>query len=188
MSDRVLSPEVRRIPFADLTEALAQQVLALQGAVWPNDEEADSAVACADYLRGDRACPRRELFLIQAAGQVVAHAELFGRVIQAETQSFEVACLSSVCVLPSLQGQGLGKAVAQVALAKIDAGEFAVALFQTPVPGFYERLGARRIENVWVNSQSAQPTTYPWYDEFVMIYPAAYPWPAGTIDLNGPAF
>ncbi len=90
--------------------------------------------------------------------------------------------------MPSLQGQGLGKAVVQAALAPIDDGEFAVALFQTPVPGFYERLGARRVENVWVNSQSEQPTIYPWYDEFVMIYPVTYPWPAGTIDLNGPAF
>ncbi len=86
MSNRVSIPDVQRIPFAALTEALAQQVLTLQGAVWPNDEEEDSAAACAEYLRGDSACPRRELFLIQAAGQVVAHAELFGRVIQAETR------------------------------------------------------------------------------------------------------
>ena len=188
MNSRVSIPEVQRIPFAALSEALAQQVLTLQGAVWPNDEEEESAAACAEYLLGDSARPRRELFLIQVAGQVVAHAELFGRVIQAETHSFEVACLGSVCVLPTLKGQGLGKAVAQAALAPIDAGEFAVALFQTPVPGFYERLGARRVENVWVNTHSALPTIYPWYDEFVMIYPAAYPWPARTIDLNGPTF
>lgn len=53
----MLIPDVQRIPFAALTEALAQQVLTLQSAVWPNDEEEDSAAACAEYLRATAHAP-----------------------------------------------------------------------------------------------------------------------------------
>ena len=75
------------------------------------------------------------------------------------------------------------------AMQRVDQGEFPVSLFQTPKPGFYEKLGARKVNNRFVNSKNEQdPEADPWPAEHVMIYPTPYPWPEGVIDLNGPGY
>jgi hypothetical protein len=71
----------------------------------------------------------------------------------------------------------------------VDRGKFPVSLWMTTVPKFYEILGARLLDNTWVNSHSSDdPKADPWPDELKMIYPAGYAWPDGQIDLNGPVY
>jgi len=67
----------------------------------------------------------------------------------------------------------------------VDSGEFSCSLFQTCVPSFYERLGARVITNRIVNSLGADPEARPFWDPTIMVYPKTYDWPEGTIDLLG---
>ena len=72
------------------------------------------------------------------------------------------------------------------ALKLIDLNVYFVALFQTAIPSFYQKLGARIIENKFINSKNKkEPESNPWWDRYIMIYPASYAWPTGIIDLNG---
>jgi GNAT superfamily N-acetyltransferase len=97
--------------------------------------------------------------------------------------------LSGVCVWPSYQGRGLGAEIVRRAFGRIDAGEFAVSLFQTTIPAFYEKLGATSVTNSFANSRHKEHgSTNPWRYDSVMIYPKSYPWPEGPIDLNGPGY
>ena len=97
--------------------------------------------------------------------------------------------LSGVCVATTHRGRGLGEAVSRKALDRVDRGDFSLSLFQTPVPAFYARMGARKVDNRFVNSTHApDPEAYPWIAEHVMIYPKHYPWPDGVIDINGPSY
>ena len=57
------------------------------------------------------------------------------------------------------------------------------------MPEFYARLGARIVDNRFVNSTHVEdPEAYPWLADDVMIYPKHHPWPAGVIDINGPSY
>ncbi len=118
----------------------------------------------------------------------VAHAGYFGREIFTPTGAIYVGALWGVCVWGSHRGKGLGRQIVQPFLDQIERGTFPVGLWQTEVPDFYNKLGARIIANPFINSQDLENPQDPWPDEVKMIYPATYPWPEGPIDLNGPAY
>lgn len=127
--------------------------------------------------------------IIWENGRPIAHAGYFRREIFTEAGAIPVGALWGVCVAESHRGQGLGAQVVRAYLNLMDQGEFPVGLWMTTRPGFYEKLGARMVQNPWVNHRDTEtPNADPWPDEVKMIYPADYPWPAGVIDLNGPAF
>ena len=83
----------------------------------------------------------------------------------------------------------MGRNVAGWAFEKAGQPGLEVVLFQTGVPGFYEKLGARCVSNRFVNSTNSEdPEVNPWWDEHIMIYPSTCDWPEGTIDLLGPGY
>ena len=83
----------------------------------------------------------------------------------------------------------MGRNVAGWAFEKAGQPGLEVVLFQTGVPEFYEKLGARCVSNRFVNStNSAAPEANQWWNEHVMIYPNSFDWPDGTIDLLGPGY
>ena len=100
--------------------------------------------------------------------------------------SLEVMGLGAVCVREDFRGNNYGKDVVIKSFNRIVRGEFDVALFQTEIPGFYKRYGAKTIENNFYNSQnSIESVTNPWQYPHIMIYPCSFNWPEGEIDLNG---
>lgn len=143
-------------------------------------------------MRADWAAEARELFGIWDGTVPLALAMLFPRTVQTDAGPLTVAALAGVCSAPERRGQGLGAAVVRAAFAQVDAGRFGVALFQTPVAAFYARLGARPVHNGFVNPRHRPgdrgSPDHPWWDDSVMIYPAAFPWPDGRIDLGGPGY
>ncbi|NUM45919.1 MAG: GNAT family N-acetyltransferase [Anaerolineales bacterium] len=127
--------------------------------------------------------------VIWEKGNPIAHAGYFRREIFTQAGTIPVGALWGVCVRESHRGQGLGVQVVRAYLDLLDQGTFPVGLWQTEVPAFYRKLGARVVHNLYINSQNPEnPQADPWEMEVKMIYPAAYPWPEGLIDLNGPAY
>lgn len=140
------------------------------------------------------------------AARHMAQAMSFARTIavldpktRAPLQRLTILALREVCSHPEARGRGFGKAVVRSAFARVDEGAFPFSLFQTSRKnqGFYEKLGARRIEARIVNSRAPEdpddrmggdPEANPFWDEIAMVYPAATPWPEGTIDLLGPGY
>ncbi len=121
-------------------------------------------------------------------GRVVANAcTLVRRVMPAGGVGLEVMGLFDVSSDPAERGRGLGELVTRHALTRMGVDAPGVCLFQTGAArSFYERLGARVIDNRFTNSLDADaPDASPFTDEVVMLYPGDTPWPDGPIDLRG---
>ena len=183
--------------YAELSSAQVRAVVTLLDSIWPSEGRTLDALTDTFFEaeqkrqqehRSDQgAAPLR--FVIWENKQAIAHATTFTRTIFAAEGPLGVMALAGVCVASTHRGKGLGAAISRKAFERVDQGIYPVSLFQTPVPGFYEKLGARRVNNTFVNSRNKQnPTASPWQDVFVMIYPKHYPWPEGVIDLNGSGY
>lgn len=131
----------------------------------------------------------RRIVVLDGA-RAVAHARTFVRVVHVADQSLPVLALATVCTHPDVRGQGLGAEVTRSALQLVGQPSWPeVSLFQTPVAAFYEKLHCQVIDNRFVNRQNlSDPESSPWQDPGVMVYPATYNWPNGTVDLNGEGY
>jgi predicted N-acetyltransferase YhbS len=135
----------------------------------------------------------REAFVVWEGDVALANATVFERMVETVRGPLEVMALAAVCCAPVRRGEGLGALVVSEAFKEVDAGKYPVSLFQTGVPKFYEKLGARLVDNAFVNSLHDPADRHgsadaPWWEPHIMIYPATYDWPTGTVDLLGPGF
>jgi len=128
------------------------------------------------------------LFLIREEGRIVSACNMFPRRIQTARGVLDVLALAGVKTHPDFRLRGHGAAVVRAAFQHVDNGAFCASLFQTGVPGFYEKLGCRCVGNVFTNRLAENPAATPWWDKHCMVYPAAYTWPEGPVDLIGPAW
>ncbi len=140
------------------------------------------------YVGPEAMYPRS--FVVRENGRPVAHAAALPRVIATSEGELTVLGLVHVCTDPDARGHKLGQAVVRAAFDLVDHGPYPHALFQTSnqVRGFYEKLGAGVVTNQIVNSTADDANANPFWDDVVLRYPAAKHWPAGEIDLRGPAW
>lgn len=125
-----------------------------------------------------------------AAGRWLGNAAVLTRTIQTARGPLRVLGLMDVATLPETRGQGLGVMLVRAAWAAVDDGQVAACLLKTSeARSFYEKLGARVIDNPLVNATAeAGVDREPFGVSDAMIYPAGADWPEGEIDLRGPAF
>lgn len=161
----------------------AQALLGLLHRVWPGKEP--DAAAAERYATRLRDNETRQHAVFWEEGAPIAHALTFRRRIFTEAGPLEVLALAGVCVEPGRRREGFGEAIVRQALCRLEGGDYSVALFQTGVPEFYQRLGARLVPNRFINRQAEDAEANPWWEPHVMIYPADATWPEGVIDLNG---
>lgn len=157
----------------------------LRNTVWPPSEpitmEEFGARAKTRYVEDDA-----ELYMVRRDEEILAFGRLFAREIITPSGPLTVGALASVLTRPDLQGNGFGRLIVQGAFDRVHDGTFPVILFQTGVPGFYQKLGSREVFNRFFDSKSATPAANPWQSgPHIMIYPAAFAWPDGDIDLGG---
>lgn len=133
--------------------------------------------------------PGKTSYLLQKNEDLVGYAETFLREIHTEKGPLLVNGLGAVCVSKKYRGQGLGAKIVQYIFEKIALSKVPICLFQTAVPGFYERLNCKQIKNTFFNSSNRKnPEDDPFWDPFRMVFPVDYDWPEGKIDLNGKGF
>lgn len=179
------------VAYRQLSAAQVERLIRLQDTVWPKPEKIARPMAerIESYYR--EAENGLEVFLLEDSDTLLAHAEIFPRTIATPAGNLEVMALASVCTPENLRGSGYGKRIVQSAFAEVDSGRFALSLFQTGVPEFYEKFGAVRVENPFINSRKHEGIDrQPWWNPYVMIYkPRPVPvWPEGEIDLLGPGY
>lgn len=84
-----------------------------------------------------------------------------------------------------------GRAVVEAALGRLQDHDLEGQgvthfLFETAIPAFYEKLGARQLAKDLVINSTGDGVAFE--DDFVMVFPESRPWPKGTIDLRGPGY
>jgi predicted GNAT family N-acyltransferase len=182
--------QLTRKPYKELSRHQVENLLRLQDMVWPKPEKIARPMADrVDSYFSD--CDEEyEIFLLEDGDTLLAHAEIFPRTILTSAGKMLVMALASVCSPPDRRGEGYGKRIVQAAFGQVDNGRFFLSLFQTRVPDFYEKLGARKVLNTFINSKGKDGVDFsPWWNPHAMIYPGAFvQWPAGEIDLLGPGY
>jgi len=177
-----------------ISEADARVVAELLVAIWPKigrtveSRKEEMLTRWRNYAGPEEQHPRS--FIVREGGRVIAHAGFEPRTIGMSEGELTVLALARVCTDPAARGRRLGQAVVRATFDLVDRGVFPFALFQTTddVRPFYERLGAVRIHNRFVNSLAEDPTADPWWNPVIMRYPDGPGWPGGEIDLRGPGF
>ncbi len=188
-------PDVETLDAASLAPDDADELASLGALVWP-DDAGDVEAARTRLLERHAAytgpeARRPRTFVVRGdRGEIIAKANVFPREIATPSGRLTVMALAGVCSHPDHRGEGLGRRVVQAAFALVDEGAFPLSLYQTtpPVRAFYEKLGARAVTNPFVNSLADDPSDDPWWNPVRMVYPAAFDWPDGQIDLLGPAY
>ncbi|MEM7682570.1 MAG: GNAT family N-acetyltransferase [Planctomycetota bacterium] len=132
-------------------------------------------------------------YLLREDQHIVACGYSFVRTIQTTQGPMDVLTLAGVGTHPDRRGKGYGARVVRCVFDRIDAGEAPFCLFQTgEARPFYEKLDARIVDNRFIDSTATargeDPGVNPFVDDWVMVYPAKGPWPAGEIDLGGPGY
>jgi predicted N-acetyltransferase YhbS len=173
-------------------DALA--IAQLVASIWPKPGRTAEALAAEmvnqwrSYQGPEEQHPRS--FVVREGERVIAHASFDPRTISADGKEITVLALARVCSDPLVRGRRLGQAVVQAAFKPVDQRAFPFSLFQTTneVQPFYERLGAVRIHNRFVNSLATDPKADPWWNPVIMRYAGGPGWPDGEIDLHGPGW
>jgi len=174
-------------PGEGLPPALGASVYALANAIWPPEPGA-TVPTLTQTLEQWRAQGSVHFVITDETNResVLAHALIFPRTVFTERGPLTVGALATVCVHPDYRGRGWGLEVVRAAFDYLPRLGAEVALFQTGVSSFYEKLGGRVVTaNRFVNG--SDPNN-PFWDACEMIYPAAFPWPDGKIDLNGAGY
>jgi predicted N-acetyltransferase YhbS len=186
--------QVETLDRRSLSERDARAIANLVASIWPKPgRTADSLAAemvnqWRSYQGPEEQHPRS--FVVREGERVIAHASFDPRTIRAGDKEITVLALARVCSDSAMRGRRLGQAVVRAAFEVVYQGAFPFSLFQTTneVQPFYERLGAVRIHNRFVNSLATDPTADPWWNPVIMRYPDGPGWPAGEIDLRGPGW
>lgn len=188
------SPRIETIDLRSISYADARAAATLICSVWPKPGRTVDTLTeeirtrWAAYAGPEAQFPRA--FFIREGGELLAHASAMPRTVATSQGELTVLALARVCTAAAARGRQLGVAVAKAALQLVDDGVFPFALFQTSesVRPFYDRLGAVPVHNRFVNSLADDPTASPFWDRFIMRYPARAGWPEGEIDLRGPGW
>ena len=180
---------------AKLSEEEIVAVVSLVNSVWPHPEKTLEELvqgfkpAYERYFAPYRMSRPPIRFMAWRDGRLAGHAFTFERPMSIDGVETPVMALAQVCVEPQFRGNGLGARLVRSAFQRLPGEEFRLSIFQTTVPGFYEKLGARTVENRFINSRNPDDSdARPWKDGVIMIYPKGYAWPDGSIDLNGPGY
>ena len=189
-----MTPSVLSIPIAQAPDDLLLRAIALMASIWPKAGlDVTDAASAQSYVDRTRA-GGGTMFVILEGERLIAHARVSERDMYLpegalREGTWRVGCLAGVCVDQEFRGRDLGRRVVAAAFGPVDSGVLSVMLFQTAVPGFYEKLGALRLTNTFFNGTDARlGLERPWWEEHVMSYPASFVWPDAPVDLNGPAF
>ena len=177
-------------PQPGLSHATASAIFALTSTVWPPKEGAPKPNSEEVLARLKAKSPAH--FIIDDSeneNSVLAHAMIFRREIFTAQGPQVVGALAGVCVHPDYRGRGWGADVVRAAFDYLPELGVEVSLFQTGVPSFYEKLGARLVTNSFFDGTRADGIKEnPFWEPYAMIYPASVSWPDGEIDLNGAGY
>lgn len=177
--------EVINCDYGEIDYADKCAIVSLIKETWPSSD-GQIATMEEDIKRFFNSEPEEMHAIVKVLGVVTGYAKRFLREVTVDGKRIRNMALACVCVKKGYQKKGLGKKAVTKLFEAIDNGFFECSLFQTAVPQFYEKIGARKVVNRFVNSQTG--TEYPWWDPNVMIYPEYFEIGNGVIDLMGKGY
>lgn len=160
-------------------------IIKLVRSIWPSKEGCEhSHEEDLKLFFADR--PEELHIVLKCNYEISGYARVFLREILIGKEVYRNCALAGVCVNESHRMKGYGHRIVRRAFELVDNKHYDCSVFQTGVPGFYEKLGAKIIYNSCVNSQDGNSN--PWWDKFVMIYPSLIETSDQIIDIKGKGY
>ena len=187
VADQEFSVQLIEIPASDIKSHQVIDILSLMNLTWPDDDtEASVEEKVAGFYddHSEKIC-----YCFYQDKVLVGYAESIPLTIQIEDKWLNIIGLGGLNVHPDWRRKGYGRAIVEAVFKRIDSKAYPSCLFQTAIPHFYEKLGCKVIKNRFINSNNQlDPSKNPFWDEYIMIYPANADWPTGTADLRREGF
>lgn len=184
--------KVERQAASSLEEPFAKAICELWEKTWPRKAERSLEERVAWLLKLDSDDGQDDQFhYLQEGRRLLAVCRSFRKRIRFLDLGREavVLALAGVCVSEAWRGGGLGARIVSDAFRRLEEGDLEHCLFQTGVPGFYQKLGSFVVENEFVNSLSEKdPQERPWWEPWVMVHGERERWGRGRIDLLGDGY
>ena len=179
------SARVANLSWSEVDAQARRACVDLWHLVWPDDDPAGPAARLARTDPIYAALDAMQLHLAYDGTSLRAVARTFLHAVTLDGNPVEIVALASVCSDPNHRGQGWGDAVVNAAFERVDS-EGRPAFFQSPVPKYYERFGARTVQNkIFTSIDGADAFSDPW----AMIYPGDSSWEdTARIDLCAPGW
>lgn len=171
---------------ADLPAEKISQLMSLKSTIWLTELTPEGLIDEFRLLTKRR--NNRTILLVESAGRIISHAEVFERRLSFAKDRITVGCLAGVCVAPAHRNNGIGTKISVEALRIATRANKRVALFQTNIPEFYKRLGCRIVSNEFIDSTREDRNRSPWWQPHVMIFPSKFNWPEDRVEMNGSGF
>lgn len=172
----------------ELSEREIRDAIGLKMSIWPPVNNSYTIDLLVDRYKEEPPAFDKVLLLYNE-GVLIGHTEVFGREVKAGSRPVRNMALAGVCVLPEFRKRTLGSQLVKQAFSFVESEDFECSLFQTPVPRFYENLCCTIIKNTFINSKNTDDVAKnPWWDPYVMVYPADHNLGESIIDLNGSGY
>jgi len=187
VADQEFSVQLIEIPASDIKSHQVIDILSLMNFTWPDDDTEKSVEEKVAGFYDDHS--EKICYCFYQNKKLVGYAESIPLTIQIEDKWLNIIGLGGLNVHPDWRRKGYGRAIVEAVFKRIDSKEYPSCLFQTGIPLFYEKLGCKVIKNRFINSNNQlDPSKNPFWDEYIMIYPANADWPTGTADLRREGF
>ena len=187
VADQEFSVQLIEIPASDIKSHQVTDILSLMNFTWPDDDTEKSVEEKVAGFYDDHS--KKICYCFYQDKELVGYAESIPLTIQIEDKWLNIIGLGGLNVHPDWRRKGYGRAIVEAVFKRIDSKEYPSCLFQTGIPHFYEKLGCKVIKNRFINSNNQlDPSKNPFWDEYIMIYPANADWPTGTADLRREGF
>ena len=187
VANQEFSVQLIEIPASDIKSHQVIDILSLMNFTWPDDDTEKSVEEKVAGFYDDHSEKICYSFYLDKV--LVGYAESIPLTIQIEDKWLNIIGLGGLNVHPDWRRKGYGRAIVEAVFKRIDSKEYPFCLFQTGIPHFYQKLGCKVIKNRFINSNNQlDPSKNPFWDEYIMIYPANADWPTGTADLRREGF
>jgi len=187
VADQEFSVQLIEIPASDIKSHQVIDILSLMNFTWPDDDTEKSVEEKVAGFYDDHS--EKICYCFYQDKVLVGYAESIPLTIQIEDKWLNIIGLGGLNVHPDWRRKGYGRAIVEAVFKRIDSKAYPSCLFQTGIPHFYEKLGCKVINNRFINSNNQlDPSKNPFWDEYIMIYPANADWPTGTADLRREGF
>ena len=125
------------VAHAVLADEVLGEVARLLHETWPDPEWPQERILKTIQTMNDQ---QKYRILAWQDQRLVGHATFLPGVIATNRGTLSIMQFAGVCVCAKLRGRQIGRKVVEWAFEKVGQPGFDVALFQTDVPGFYEKL------------------------------------------------
>jgi len=182
---KIMNPEI--VTVKQMDDQTIEKLVILVYTTWPPKDSAVSVKDIVTKIKNRQNPDFEKHVLLWNHDRLIGHALIFARDVLIDNKMIHTLALAQVCVVADARGNGYGKMIVKAAFEFVDNKQFACSFFQSQAPQFYEKLGAKIIQNRFYNT-FVNTTGSPWWDPYVMLYPKEYPLPDSAIDLRGAGY